>query len=83
MLSKEEVKHIVNFIQDAHPPMLHLDFIERNSKTDGYQIKCKYKGPTMKYGQQLFLHEMSLYIKTSDEWTRLYKILMDSNKKAS
>jgi hypothetical protein len=75
MLSEKEAKHIADSIKDVALHMIHVESIEQNPKTDGYQIRCKYHGPTMKYGQQLFLHGMSLSIKKSYEWTRLYRLL--------
>jgi len=75
MLSEKEAKRIADSIRNVAVDMIHVESIEQNPKTDGYQIKCKYHGPTMKCGQQLFLHGMPLYIKKSYEWTRLYRLL--------
>ncbi len=78
MLSEEEAKHIANSIRDVALHMIHVESIEQNPKTDGYQVRCKYHGPTMKCGQQLFLHGMPLCIKKSYEWTRLYRLLNEN-----
>ena len=75
MLSENETKHIVDSIRDVALHMIHVESIEQNPKTDGYQIRCKYHGPTMKCGQELLLHGMSLCIKRPYEWTRLYRLL--------
>jgi hypothetical protein len=74
MLSDKEAKYIENSIEDVALHILHVESIERNPKTNGYQIRCKYNGPTFKYGQQLYLHGMPLCIKKSYEWTKLYKL---------
>jgi len=76
MLSKKEAIYIADAIRDVALHMIHIESIEKNPKTNGYQIRCKYHGPTFKYGQQLFLNGMSLYINQSYEWTRLYRLLM-------
>ncbi len=75
MLSEKEAKHIADTIKESALQALHVESIERNPKTDGYQIICKYRGPTMKYEQHLFLHGMPLCIKKRYEWIRLYKLL--------
>ena len=76
MLSEKEAEHIADTIKDAAFHMIHVESIEQNPKTNGYQIRCKYRGPTMKCGQQLFLHGMPLCIKKRYEWTRLHTLLM-------
>lgn len=76
MLSEEEARHIAVSINDNAIHMIHIESIELNTKTNNYQIRCKYQGPTMKYGQQLILHGMPLCIKRTYEWTRLYRLLM-------
>jgi len=75
-LSEIEAKGIVNSINDVAFHKLHVESIEKNSRTNGYQIRCKYNGPTMKRGQQLILHGVALYINKSYEWTKLYRLLM-------
>jgi hypothetical protein len=76
MLSEIDAKRIANTINDVAFHKLHVESIEQNPKTNGYQIRCKYQGPTMKRGQQLILHGVPLYIKRSYEWTKLYRLLI-------
>jgi hypothetical protein len=76
MLSEIEAKRIANTINDVAFHKLHVESIEKNPKTNGYQIRCKYQGPTLKRGQQLILHGVPLYIKKSYEWTKLYRLLI-------
>lgn len=76
MLSEEEAKRIAESIKDSAVHMIHVESIEQSPKTNNYQVKCKYDGPTMKYGQQLFLHGMPLCIKKTYEWARLYRLLI-------
>ncbi len=76
MLSQEEAKHIADCIKDIDLHLIHVETIEKNTRTGNYQIRCTYRGPTMKYKQQLFLHGMSLCIKRSYEWKRLHRLLM-------
>ena len=76
MLSEIEAKRIANTINDVAFYKLHVESIEKNSVTNGYQIRCKYQGPTVKRGQQLILLGVPLYIKKSYEWTKLYRLLM-------
>ena len=76
MLSKEEANQIADSMKDVEPQVLHVEAIEQNARTNRYQIRCKYDGPTIKYRQQLFLHGMSLCIEKRYEWERLYKLLI-------
>ncbi len=76
MLSEKEASYIADSIREIALQMIHVESIEKNPSTGNYQLRCKYHGPTMKYQQQLFLHGMSLCIKKSYEWERLYRLLM-------
>ncbi len=76
VLSKEEAKKIADSIKDFEPQILQVEAIEQNVRTNRYQIRCKYHGPTIKYRQQLFLHGILLCIKRRYEWERLHWLLM-------
>jgi hypothetical protein len=75
MMTEEEAERIAEAIRGSAIDMLHVESVEQNPKTNRFQVRCQYNGPTFKYGQQIFLHGMPLYIKKSYEWARLYKLL--------
>jgi hypothetical protein len=75
MMTEEEANRIAEAIKDAATDVIHIESVEQNPKTNRFQVLCRYKGPTFKHGQQLFLHGMPICIKNSYEWTKLHTLL--------
>jgi hypothetical protein len=75
MMTEVEANHVAESIRSAALREIRVATVEQNPRTKRYQVRCLYNGPTFKYGQQLYLHGMPLYIKKSYEWINLYRLL--------
>jgi hypothetical protein len=75
MMTEEEAKRIAEAMRDVAIDVIHIESVEQNATTNRFQVRCRYKGPTFKHEQQLFLHGMPICIKRSYEWAKLYRLL--------
>lgn len=74
-MTEVEANYIAETIRGAALQEIRVEAIEQNPKIRTFQVRCRYNGPTFKYGQQLFLNGTPLYIKNSYEWAMLCKLL--------
>ncbi len=78
MMTEAEANRVAESIRNTALREIRIEAVELNPKTNRFQVRCLYNGPTFKHGTQLYLHGMPLCIKKSYEWTKLHRLL---NKK--
>jgi hypothetical protein len=77
-MTEVEANNIAETIRSAALQKIRVETIEKNPKGHTFRVRCRYVGPTFKYGQQLLLHGMPLYITKSYDWALLYRLLNKS-----
>ena len=75
-MTEVEVNSIAEAISDTALQDMYMEVVEQDPRTQTFYVKCRYNGPTIKYGQRLILHGMRLWIKCPyNDWAGLSRTL--------